>query len=81
MLLLCGHPNLLILSSSSLSENYHFSVFELFPYDLRIHVARYRKGGGGGGGGGGRWRAGLQKKFFSALRATSPRSATVKTLE
>ena len=43
VLLLCGHPNLLILSSSSLSENYHFSVFELFPYDLRIHVTRFRK--------------------------------------
>ena len=43
VLLLCGHPNFLILSSPSLSVNYHFSIFELFPYDLHIHVTRFRK--------------------------------------
>ena len=45
VLLLYGHQNLLILSSPSLSVNYHFSIFELFPYDLHIydHVTRFRK--------------------------------------
>ena len=37
------HPNLLILSSPSLSVNYHFSIFELFPYDLHIHATRFRE--------------------------------------
>ena len=33
------------LSSPSLSVNYHFPIFELFPYDLHIydHVIRFRK--------------------------------------
>ena len=43
VLLLCGHPNLSILSSPSLSANYHFSTFDLFPHDLHIHVTRFRK--------------------------------------
>ena len=43
VLLLCGHPNLLFLSSPWLSENYHFSIIELFPYDLQIHVTRFKK--------------------------------------
>ena len=45
VLLLYGHQNLLILSCPSLSVNYHFSIFELFPYDLHIydHVTRFRK--------------------------------------
>ena len=45
VLLLYGHQNLLILSSPSLSVNYHFSILELFPYDLHIydHVTRFRK--------------------------------------
>ena len=36
---------LLILSSPSLSVNYYFSIFELFPYDIHIydHVTRFRK--------------------------------------
>ena len=43
MLLLCGHPESLNFILSFIKWNYHFSIIELFPYDLHIHVTRLRK--------------------------------------